>query len=186
VPRLRQRRAWLNHGLGHDVWSGRSMLPRPLSLSPKRRSHFALLRAKPYVHVQHINYIGGLPLTARGPLAVGRLFVVFKVRAASGVGGSRSVVAAGGLVGAEGVGGHDHGPPLGAQVGFLDDGRRVGPNHAADGHEEAGFQSAHGRGGVPNTAQHNTRRHNPTPHLAGLEHTRTWPPSPACTVLVSA
>ena len=33
--------------------------------------------------------------------------------------------------------GHDEWPPLGAAVCFLDDGRRVGSNDAADGHEES-------------------------------------------------
>lgn len=41
------------------------------------------------------------------------------------------------LVWTEGVRSHDDGASLGTQVGFLKQGRRVRPNHAADRHEEA-------------------------------------------------
>ena len=80
--------------------------------TPRRRIH-SRSRGRPYY--LHIKYSKSCLLRGDRLLGAGRV-----------------------VGGAESLGGHDHGPPLGAVVGLGDDGGRVGTDDGADGHEEAG------------------------------------------------
>lgn len=66
------------------------------------------------------------------------------------------------VVGAEGLGGHDDGTPLSAEVGLLDNGRGVGPDNAANRHEESGEEVSTNR--TSNATARGGRRVKGLPH----------------------
>jgi hypothetical protein len=148
------RGEWLNHGLTHLQINVVCPLPNAIPFRPE---------GIPYV--SHINYI--FSAYHYGPLAGSFLHFV---RAFSLV--APSVVASNRPVRAVGVRGHNDGPALGPQVGFLDNGRGVGSDNTANGHEEAG-------GDISAIAPtHRWMRRG--------RHTRMSPRNPACTALVSS